>query len=87
MEPASVLRVLSPHRLVVCLDSGAVVSVLLDQPLCLGEAVSPQSPCWGHVTLGRYDMEERVFRGGCFRPDRTEIEAATTAYRRFLIDY
>ena len=64
-----------------------VVSVLLDQPLCLGEAVSPQSPCWGHVTLGRYDMEERVFRGGCFRPDRTEIEAATTAYRRFLIDY
>lgn len=92
MEPASVLRVLSPCKLVVCLESGAVVSVVLDQPLHHSEAerwraVSPASPCWGWVALGRYDMEERLFRGGCFRPDDALQEVVTTVYRRLSIDY
>ena len=90
MEPASVLRVIWPRKLVVCMDSGAVVSVLLDENLDYCErwkAVSPLSPCWGWVTLGRYDMDERVFRGGCFQPAEEPMEAVTTAYRRLFVDY
>jgi hypothetical protein len=85
-----VLRVIWPRGLVVCMDSGAVVHMLLDEELDCTErwkAVSPLSPCWGQVALGKYDVEARVFRGGCFQPDEFPTEAVTTAYRRLFIDY
>ena len=87
MEPVSVLRVISPYRLVLGLASGAVISAWLDAPLDTrefsgGGSVSPIQPLSGWARLGRYDLEERAFRGSLVVLDRVLHEAVTTPYRR-----
>jgi hypothetical protein len=91
-EYAWILRVMSPVKMVVGLDSGAVVTVSLDRPVDLDEfqsirAASALQPAYGWVTLGPYDMGERVFTDSWLTVD-TEIDPPrTTEYQRVAICY
>lgn len=91
-EYAWILRTASPVKMVVGLDSGAVVAVSLDQPVDLDEfqairTASALQPAYGWVSLGDYDMAERVFTGSSLTVDTEVDEQRTTEYRRVGLCY
>ena len=91
-EYAWILRVASPVRMVVGLDSGAVVTVSLDRPVDLDEfqairTASALQPAYGWVTLGDYDMAERVYTGSALTVDAELEEQRTTEYQRVEMCY
>jgi len=92
MEAASLLRTLSPLKLILSFDGGAVVCAQLDRPLDLDDyqavrGVTALAPACGWARLGPYNARERAFERSEFVLDAGGREGSTTEYTRVVPDY
>jgi hypothetical protein len=92
MEEASVLRVLSPVRLVLGLAGGAVVCAVLERPMALYDfqairTATALAPARGWARLGAYNPRERHFEDSDFVLDPSCWEGQTTEYERLVPEY
>lgn len=92
MEAASLLRTVSPFKLILSLSEGAVVCAVLDQPLDLDDfqevrTVTALNPARGWAQLGAYNARERTFENSVFVLDPHCGEGHTTEYVRLVPEY
>jgi len=92
MEAVSLLRTISPLKLVLSFASGAVVCAHLERPLDLDDfqavrTATALAPARGWARLGRYNSRERAFEQSVFALEPSLWEGTTTDYRRVVPEY